>query len=230
LRVNAPTPIVHINVLLDRSGSMSAMAEQVVAGFNRLLAEQQADGPDARMTLVRFDDVDPREVVFEAIPIAEVVPLRLQDFEPRGMTPLLDATGNMIDRAVRRAADLASAGEPPEQVLMVTITDGEENHSREFTRRRVVDLVRAKEAEGWTFAFLGAGLDAYDEAGSMGYQQGSVQSFQADGTGAEIAFSSLSAKTADFRGKLRHGEAVEAGDFFEGDKPADEDRRQRGAP
>ena len=159
--MNAPSPIVHIYVLLDHSGSMSAMAEQVVAGFNRLLAEQQADGHDARMTLVQFDDVDPREVVFEAIPLAEVVPLRSQDFEPRGMTPLLDATGGIIHRAAQRAAEQASAGQPPEQVLVVTITDGEENHSQEFTRRRVVELVRAKEAEGWTFAFLGAGLDAY---------------------------------------------------------------------
>ncbi len=227
--MNAPSPIVHIYVLLDHSGSMSAMAEQVVAGFNRLLAEQQADGHDARMTLVQFDDVDPREVVFEAIPLAEVVPLRAQDFEPRGMTPLLDATGGIIHRAAQRAAEQASAGQPPEQVLVVTITDGEENHSQEFTRRRVVELVRAKEAEGWTFAFLGAGLDAYQEAGSMGYQHGSVQSFQPDGTGAEIAFTSLSAKTADFRGKLRQGEAVAAGDFFEGDKPADADRRERGS-
>ena len=97
--MSAPTPTVHIYVLLDRSGSMATMVEQVVAGFNRLIAEQQADGRDARMTLVRFDDEDPREVVFEAVPIAEVVPLTARDFEPRGMTPLLDATGSIIDRA-----------------------------------------------------------------------------------------------------------------------------------
>ena len=42
--MNAPCPIVHLYVLLDRSGSMVTMAEQVVAGFNRLLTEQQADG------------------------------------------------------------------------------------------------------------------------------------------------------------------------------------------
>jgi uncharacterized protein YegL len=84
--VNAPTPIVHIYVLLDRSGSMSAMVEQVVAGFNRLLSEQQADGQDAHMTLVQFDDEDHREVLFEAVPIAEVLPLTARDFVPRGMT------------------------------------------------------------------------------------------------------------------------------------------------
>jgi Mg-chelatase subunit ChlD len=227
--VNAPTPIVHIYVLLDRSGSMSTMAEQVVAGFNRLLTEQQADGHDARMTLVRFDDEDPREVVFQAVPIAEVVALRARDFEPRGMTPLLDATGSIIDRAARRATELAEAGGRPEQVLVVTITDGEENHSREFTRRQVVDLVRAKEADGWTFAFLGAGLDAYQEAGSMGYAGGSVQAWMPDAAGADIAFTSLSSKTTDLRRKLRRGEALPTGDFFEGDKPAEVDRRKRGS-
>ena len=225
--MNAPTPIVHIYVLLDRSGSMSDMAEQVVAGFNRLLSEQQADGRDARMTLVQFDDEDHREVLFEAVPIAEVVPLTARDFVPRGMTPLLDATGSIISRASQRTIKLAAAGERPEQVLMVTITDGEENDSHEFTRRKVVDLVRSKEAQGWTFAFLGAGLDAYGEAGALGYDARSVQAFAPDGTGAEIAFASLSDKTTGLRGKVRRGESVVAGDFFEGDKPAEDDRRQR---
>ena len=139
--MNAPSPIVHIYVLLDHSGSMSAMAEQVVAGFNRLVAEQQADGHDARMTLVQFDDVDPREVVFEGIPLAEVVPLRSQDFEPRGHdTP---AGCHRRHHPPRRGADRRAGRRlvnRPEQVLVVTITDGEENHSQEFTRRRVVEL------------------------------------------------------------------------------------------
>ena len=83
-RVNAPAPTVHIFVLLDRSGSMSTMAEQVVAGFNRLLREQQADGPDARMTLVQFDDVDPQDIVVDAVPIAELLPLRTPISSPGG--------------------------------------------------------------------------------------------------------------------------------------------------
>ena len=228
--MNAPSPIVHLYVLLDRSGSMVAMAEQVVAGFNRLVAEQQADGHDARMTLVQFDDLDIRELVFDAVPIVEVVPLSPRDFEPRGSTPLLDATGAIIDRAARRAAELAADGQAPEQLLVVTITDGEENASRELTRAQVVDLVRAKEAEGWTFVFLGAGLDAYAEAGSMGYRADSVQPFAPDGDGADIAFRSLSTSTTVFRRRLRRvrpGEELDLGDFFADDKPAEVDRAAR---
>jgi Mg-chelatase subunit ChlD len=227
LRVNAPASTVHIYILLDRSGSMAAMGEQVVAGFNRLLAEQQADGHDARMTLVQFDDVDPHDVVVDAVPVAEIVPLTHAMFEPRGMTPLLDATGRLIGRAAGRAADLAIAGQPAEQVLFVTITDGEENDSREFNRHEVVELVRAREAEGWTFVFLGAGLDAYNEAGGLGYDSRSVQSFAADGAGADLAFASLSDKTATLRSRVRSGQRFDRSDFFEGDKPAEVDRDRR---
>jgi hypothetical protein len=206
---------------------MVTMAEQVVAGFNRLLAEQQADGHDARMTLVQFDSDDAREVVFDAIPINEVLPLRPSDFEPRGATPLLDATGSVIDRAARRAAELATASQPPEQLLVVTITDGEENASRELTRAQVVELVRAKEADGWTFAFLGAGLDAYQEAGSMGYQARSIQRFAPDGEGADLAFGSVSTRMRILRRAVRDGEAVDVGAFFGDDKPAEADRELR---
>jgi uncharacterized protein YegL len=226
--MSAPVPHVHLYVLLDRSGSMASMAEQVVAGFNKLLADQQADGHDARMTLVQFDSHDPREVVANAVPIAEVVPLTHDTFAPRGGTPLLDATGRLIGKASGRAVDLAAAGSLAEQVLFVTITDGEENQSCEFSRRQIIDLVQAKQEVGWTFVFLGAGLDAYAEAGGMGYGAGSVQAWAPDGTGAALAFDSLSAKTRDFRAAARHGFALKRDDFFEGDKPAEDDRRKRG--
>jgi hypothetical protein len=71
--------------------------------------------------------------------------------------------------------------------------------------------------------------DAYQEAGSMGYAGGSVQAWMPDAAGADIAFTSLSSKTTDLRRKLRRGEALPTGDFFEGDKPAEADRRKRGS-
>src|SRR4051812_31279763 len=54
---------LHIYFLLDRSGSMQSMATDVIGGFNAFLASQQADGPDALLTLVQFDSEDPHEVL-----------------------------------------------------------------------------------------------------------------------------------------------------------------------
>ena len=39
----------------------------------------------------------------------------------------------------------------------------------------------------------------------------------------------LSAKTRDYRAKVRGHETVDNAEFFEGDKPAERDRRERGA-
>src|ERR1700722_16119421 len=45
---------------------------------------------------------------------------------------------------------------------------GEENASSEFTRESVKPLLKEKESEGWTFAFLGADIDSYAVGGSVG--------------------------------------------------------------
>ena len=223
---DTPTPEVHLYVLLDRSGSMAAMADDVIGGFNQLLAEQQADGHDARMTLVQFDTLDPQEVIADAVPIAEMVPLDATTFEPRGGTPLLDATGMLLGRAASRAAQRAQAGLPAEEILVVSITDGHENASREFTLAAVRQLIEAHTAAGWSFVFLGAALDVYGEAGDLGYDPRAVQSWAADGQGSAMAFASLSRSTAAKRARVRQHMDVDKGDFFV-DKEAEEDRRRR---
>lgn len=62
----------------------------------------------------------------------------------------------------------------PEVVSVTTITDGMENQSREDCRADILNLVDQKQSTGWTFAFLGAGLDAYGEAAGIGYDPRSV--------------------------------------------------------
>jgi Mg-chelatase subunit ChlD len=74
--------------------------------------------------LVQFDSQDPQEVIIDAKRITEAQPLTDRTFQPRGGTPLLDATGTLIARASDRMAERAKKGTKPEHVLFVTITDG----------------------------------------------------------------------------------------------------------
>jgi hypothetical protein len=217
----------HFYVLLDRSGSMETMRGDVIGGFNGLIAAQQADGPDARITLVQFDSQDPQEVLIDGRSIRHARPLTPATFVPRGGTPLLDATGQLIVRASVRQQERSVLGKRPEAITFITITDGEENQSREYGRRDILRLVKEKEAHGWTFAFMGAGLDAYAEAGAMGYDPRSVQAFAPDGTGAQMAFTNLSDAMVTRRRKLRNAERFDGGDFYEGDKRAEQDRHRR---
>lgn len=217
----------HFYVLFDRSGSMESMREAVVDGFNRLLAEQQAEESEARITLIQFDTEDPHEVLADALPISEVLPLTAAQFVPRGGTPLFDATGRVVTMAASRQDQRQVSGEAAEDVTIVTITDGQENQSHEFSRAQIVDLVSAKKEQGWSFVFLGAGLDAYGEAQGMGYDSRSVQSWAPDGTGAALAFRSLSGAMGSKRAKLASHVAMDSDDFFEGDKAAETDRKRR---
>jgi hypothetical protein len=148
-------------------------------------------------------------------------------FQPRGSTPLLDATANLISHATGRVEVRRGLGKSAEHILFVTFTDGEENASRHHSRADVMRLVADRQAHGWTFVFLGAGLDAYAESGSLGYAAGSVQAWAPDAQGARAAFSALSTATADHRARVRAGAPTSPAGFWRGEKTAEEDRDRR---
>jgi hypothetical protein len=174
------------------------------------------------MTLVQFDSHDPHEVLAEALPIADVARLTSESFAPRGGTPLYDAMGHTIADATIHSEGRRCNGEPDEEILFVTFTDGQENQSREYNRATLFDLVKKREENGWTFVYLGANQDSYEEGGRIGYSAGNTQNFAASPLGAEVAFASLSKSVGTRRAKMRRGEAYDKRDLFEGDKPAEE--------
>lgn len=221
-------PTVHIHFLLDRSGSMAAMAPDVVGGFNAFLASQQAQAGRSRMTLVQFDSGDPFEVLTDALPLARVRPLTERTFRPRGGTPLWDAVGELVTRASVRQQQRRALGKKAEETVVAVYTDGEENQSVRFDGATIRRLIEAKKEEGWTFVFLGAGLDAYAEGGRIGVGVGSTQSFAPDGHGARLAFSSLDASLRTFRAAAPAAREAMKEDFFaDGAKVAEDDRRRR---
>lgn len=213
--------VTHIVVLLDESGSMESIRGDVIGGFNRLIGDQRNDGPDAKVTLVKFDSQDPHNVVLSGAPIGEVSNLTPENFTPRGSTPLLDATGRLIGRIRTEQEGRRLTGLPVDHIVFVTVTDGEENDSREYSLRRIRQLVEESEAAGWVFVFLSAGLDAYGEAQGMGVKSGRTQAFKADAMGTSFAFQSLSSNMTNLRGKKRRGESVDPDEFFEDGKIAE---------
>ena len=218
----------HIYFLLDRTGSMASMAADVIGGFNGFLASQRTVPGFARMTLVQFDTVDPFEVLADGLPLNHVPELTTGTFQPRGGTPLYDATAQMIARAAGRAEERRALGRPAEDIVFVTFTDGEENSSVRYTRRDVLAMVKAQEEKGWTFVFLGAGLDAYAEGGAIGHAPGSTQAFAPDGRGARLAYASLDQAMSRHRRSSEAARAAAKAAFFEATgKDAEDDRRER---
>jgi Mg-chelatase subunit ChlD len=212
----------HVALLLDRSGSMAPLVSDVIGGVNQFLTEQRAQGNDVRVSIVQFDSNDPQEVKVWGAPISEVGALTTADFQPRGGTPLLDATGLLIGRVKVDAQARVAAGLAEEDVVFVTVTDGEENQSREFTLAQVKALVETQTASGWTFVFLSAGLNAYGDAAAMGFDASNSQAWDRRGDNTRMAFDSVSKGMTNLREKKRRGMSTGNVDFFETGKDAEE--------
>lgn len=153
-----------IAVILDRSGSMRAIRSATVSGFNEFVGSLRSQPGDLKLRLVRFGTE--YEVVFDK-PLAEIPVLTDADLEPRGMTALLDAQGKTIQDLGRELEGL-SEGDRPAKVIVMTMTDGEENSSKEFTAEKVAEMVKhQREAYQWEFMYLGTNQDAIKVAASM---------------------------------------------------------------
>ena len=213
----------HLVTLIDRSGSMAPIANDVIGGFNTFIDEQIRNGADARMTIVQFDSQDPQDVTIWGAPLPEITHLDSQTFVPRGGTPLLDATGLLIGRTMVDQSARLAAGLRAEDIIFVTITDGEENQSREFNLAQIRELIEKRTEEGWAFIYLSAGIDAYADAAQMGIHSGDTQQWKRDGKNARLAWSSTSDAVSNMREKKRRKEDTVRGTAFETGKHAEED-------
>jgi len=188
----------HISVILDRTGSMQDIRADVVGGYNAFLAAQRDTPHPATLTLVQFDSQDPYEILHSAADIATVPPLTLEQYVPRASTPLYDAMGRgILDLEAWLAA--RPDAERPGKVIFVVVTDGQENASREFDRKRVNRLVKAKKKLDWDFVFLSADLDAFEDAGHIGVEHESRLLFSRSSTGNSNAWAAASMKVRDRR-------------------------------
>ncbi|HKK18812.1 MAG TPA: vWA domain-containing protein [Opitutales bacterium] len=178
--------LTYIAFILDRSGSMQSMAEEAIGGFNAFLKEQQNEEGDARLSLILFDhEYTP---VVENRLIDEVEPLSAKTYEPRGTTALLDAMGRTIDDLGKQMAAMPEEARP-ETVIVVTLTDGLENSSKDYTRAKVAERIKHQEEKyGWEFMFLGANMESINEARDFGIQKACSKVF--DSVEEGMAYSS----------------------------------------
>jgi Mg-chelatase subunit ChlD len=176
--------------IIDRSGSMESIRSDAIGGFNRFLADQQAPDDPARLTMVLFDDQ--YEIVHDGTDIRNVRPLTTQTFVPRGTTALLDAIGRTLNTVSARLADIP-AGDRPEKVIVVILTDGYENASREFSLAAVRKMITTYTDElKWDFIYLAANQNAFAESAKMGIAADNTMQFFANSDGCSRCYDNFS--------------------------------------
>lgn len=149
-----------INIILDRSGSMGEIDvyKPTLIGFNHFLSQQKELTESARINLYKFNTF--YEVVYTDIDVKLAPELTSDTFRPDGGTALLDAIGKTINDVGARLRNMKEA-DRPQQVIIVVITDGEENSSHEFTKTKVEEMIRHQtDVYKWQFVYIGANLEA----------------------------------------------------------------------
>lgn len=182
-----------VYVVLDKSGSMEPIRDATIAGVNEFIQQTAKANPVAKFHLSMFDTAVKK--VHNGVDIGQADGIETTYF-PGGSTALLDGIG----RAIKEVEDLPSQ---PEKVVIVIMTDGAENASREYTREAVKALVaRHEKTDDWQFLFLGANLDAFSEAGAIGMGHAALRSasWAPTARGTQAAYMAVSTSTADYLG------------------------------
>ena len=181
----ATTTRTLVLLILDESGSMGSTKEETLSGLESYVENlSEKNNPDfpLYLGLYKFNtqvrgSIGMTEV--EKFPMNRV----RREYEPNGGTALFDAMYKGIDY-------VKSKKNHKDRVLVVTITDGQENssvlHTSSQLRKKIESLSKNNQ---WTFAFLGADKESILSAESLGIQN--VFQYAATQVGTQRAWDGL---------------------------------------
>jgi uncharacterized protein YegL len=187
----------HLVVLLDRSGSMTSIKKDIIPGFNEFIKKQKEAKGKCTVTLVQFDDQ--YEKVFDFADLNEFIELNDKNYTPRGSTALVDSMCKLIKETGFKLASMEEE-DRPEKVLFLSITDGEENASKEFTNEELKSKIEHQESKyKWQFVYIGANQDAFANASKYGMNLNSTINFNATSKGIYAMFNATADASIRYR-------------------------------
>lgn len=193
--------LTYITIVLDKSGSMQTIQADTEGGFNAFIEQQAKEPGQALVSLHQFDTIHTQ--TFSHRPINEVPPLKLS---PGGGTALLDAVARAIN-ATQDHIEKLPQEERPASVVLVILTDGQENSSREFTQAQVKKLIEhQRDGHGWLIQYLGADVEAIDIAQGIGIDF--RHALRYTGQNVNSVMASASASSSLYRGSVAQGNDV----------------------
>ena len=166
-------------ILLDRTGSMSSIWSEALSSVNSFATslatkeEDEVGDVHANVTLAVFDAQDGLQfdVLRKNTDVREWSDVTDDEASPRGMTPLFDAIGRIVNTAEI---------DKPERAVLVIMTDGKENSSREITKAGAKSALDRAREKGWEVVFLGAEFANFSDAEGVGNAQSKNMAVSAD--------------------------------------------------
>lgn len=184
----------HIIAILDRSGSMQSVATDAIGGYNKFLEDQRKGKDKATISGYLFDDKFETLYNGEVLDIKNVPDLTDKEFIPRNSTALLDAIGKAV-------VAYKATGNKADKVLVIIVTDGEENASREFSRKDIADLIASHKKLGWQFLFLCSTEDALTTSQSLNISANNTFQFANTSLGHQELSTKISFASSNYRSR-----------------------------
>jgi len=168
---------------------MSKIADDTRGGFNTFLMDQREEDGTATVSLYDFNSSV--TCLYEGIPIEDAEKLDDDNYTPGGQTALHDALAMAITET-QDNIETRPPAEAPDNVIVLTLTDGKENAS-ETPQERVRELVETYRSEhDWEFLFIGANQDAALTAQEMGMDDDRALTMDYSNEGTQAAYESAS--------------------------------------
>lgn len=186
--------LTEIVCVIDRSGSMSGIKSDAEAGLNAFIKEQKSLlNQEVNLTLAQFDDK--YDLLFDGVSLKNTdVNYHLA---PRGWTALLDAVGKTINHVGERLSKTPEDQRPGKVVVMI-VTDGEENRSTEYSFAQIKQMIEHQTNHySWQFMYIGANQDAFAVGSSLGVVNNMRYAF--DSAGTRSAYTTASASVMSYR-------------------------------
>jgi len=154
---------LNIRMVLDRSGSMNRRIKDTIDSINAFIQDQKDNKIFGVLTLSTFDSIS-IDVPIHRKEVKKLQELDYDFLKPRAGTPLLDAIGIAIHDLENNPV------KEDEKKVLVIVTDGYENSSREYNPDTIRDLIKTKTEEGWLIVYLGADHDAIIQSRRYGFE------------------------------------------------------------
>lgn len=195
LRTEEKEKIEHVLFILDKSGSMERLKDQMLDGMNEQIQELRKTG-GAIKTYVSFVTFDSTvNVVRWNVPLEEFDDIKREEYVPDGMTAMLDAVGQSICRLRNETKNSV------EDVshLVVIISDGAENSSGEYGWQSVADIINEVKNDHWTVTYMGANQDLSVISAQLGIAKGNITLWNTTLDGTSLAYTNMSGSLSNYR-------------------------------
>ena len=167
---NQKEKFLNIRIVLDRSGSMSGSEKATINALNTYLNDLKRDNIKGFITLSTFDSVS-IDTPINGVKIDDLEAFNIDLLEPRGSTPLFDAIG----LAIYSLQNIDTFSD--DKKVLVIVTDGLENSSKEYNYQNISEMIKEKEESGWLIIYLGADHDVFKQAESLNFKQERIMKY-----------------------------------------------------